>query len=68
MNAQIFDTIMRCLEGDMANARDNLYRHELQQKRTPFDHDNNDSVEACKVWVAKTQSALIWMESQRARA
>lgn len=50
--------IIKLLESDLVNARDNLYRASMQQKRMPFDHDNNDFLEKYKKWADQSLRAL----------
>lgn len=53
------ETISRVLHMDLDHARDAVARAEMQQKRMPFDHDNNTALERYQEWLLKTQRALV---------
>jgi hypothetical protein len=59
LTAEERETISRVLHMDLDHARDAVARAEMQQKRTPFDHDNNAALERYQEWLLKTQRALV---------
>lgn len=54
----VLPTLQKVLRNDLSNAVDNVLRAEAQQKRMPFDHDNNDALERYKKWRDDTTEAL----------
>jgi hypothetical protein len=59
------DTIKRLLNQALANATDDMLRGEMQQKRMPFDHDNNDAQIKRHERIGEYMTALAWMENER---
>ncbi len=55
---RIRERIIQCLKNDLLNAQDNVARAEMQQKRMPFDRDNNDALAMYRVWAEETQLAI----------
>lgn len=59
LNSEERETISKVLHMDLDHARDAIARAEMQQKRMPFDHDNNSALERYREWLLKTQRALV---------
>jgi hypothetical protein len=55
--------VLRCLSQDLTNAVDNRMRAEMQQKRMPFDHDNNNSLDRYIKWEREVMKAIIEVQS-----
>jgi hypothetical protein len=58
LTEEIRTTITHVLQNDLLNAQDNVARAKMQQKRMPFDHDNNDALVRYEEWARKSAAAL----------
>jgi hypothetical protein len=58
LTEEIRATIIHVLQNDLVNAQDNVARAKMQQKRMPFDHDNNNALVRCEEWERKSSAAL----------
>ena len=62
MTREIKEHIIRCVQIDLDNAKDNLARAEMQQKRMPYDHDNNNALVRYQDWVRRGVIALEFLK------
>jgi hypothetical protein len=60
----IKQTIKRLLDQALVNEKDSLARGKAQQKRAPFDHDNNESLIKIQERIDDYNAAIWWIEGQ----
>jgi hypothetical protein len=55
------ERILKVVKADLSHAEDNVARARMQQKRMPFDHDNNDALVRYEAWELQSRKAVAFV-------